>query len=140
MHADDAPKVDPVSRELEYGHPTETVAHRGEAAVDERLRCQHVDASLGPVPKPPRIGSKVGDAREDALAISCNAVSVHVTREHHVPEVRETARAALSMRIEAGAPMNHQDPRAAVAPRLVTHEGAGQSGVPISVANSCMSQ
>ena len=115
MHAHHARKIDPVSRELEHHHTAEAVAHRRDAAIDERMRCQNVDARLGPFSKQQRIRAKACDAREDALAISGHAVAVHVARERHVAQPGEAVRALLGMRVEAGAPVDHQNPRTPVA-------------------------
>ena len=68
------------------------------------------------------------------------ALAVHVAGERDVAEIGEPLGAVFRIRVKSGAPVDHENPRPAVAARLVGYQYTRKVDFAVSVVNSVVCQ
>jgi hypothetical protein len=107
------------SRQFEYGHPAEAVAHPCDAPIDSGLRCQHVYSCARPLAQSRAVSAQFHNPGHHAFTITCNAIAVHVASKYDEAELSQPPRSPFSVVVEASAPMDNQNAGALMVPRII---------------------
>src|SRR5580765_8823118 len=97
VYADYSSKLETASREFEHDHAAKTVADRCKPSIDQCLRCQHCQPRSPPSRHCFGVSAQFRNLGKHALAITGNAVAVHIASKYNEAAPRQQSGAPFGV-------------------------------------------
>jgi hypothetical protein len=121
MDTRDSVQIGTAPREFERGHSSKAIADSRDAAIHQWVCPQSIQTGRRSPAQFCGVVAKFQDAGHHTLAVTRNAIAIHITGKRNVTQLREPGRLPSRMFVETSSAMNHQD-----AGRFLRLRGAGE--------------